>query len=185
MILLYTGAPSNGGAQINADKSLGGYISSSPVPNGRLDNIFSLVSKSIVLGKKSEIRMIALKNTTGAPVTNVKIYSNVLGSSVKLKLAAVAPYLNESNVPVFESVQDGYSLPYQATLDYYLDADDAIEIPSISANETIGIWILREINTASFPELLPGSQLSTNQLATLLESVQPVREESVELVINY
>jgi hypothetical protein len=41
MVLLYTGAVLPNAPQINADKSLGGYVSSTGVPNGRLANLFS------------------------------------------------------------------------------------------------------------------------------------------------
>jgi hypothetical protein len=91
MILFYTGADTANAPQINAEKSLGGFVSGSPIPNGKLNNLFSSISKSAVLGNKTEIRMIALQNLTGATLSNVSIYTNTVGKSTKLQLAAVAP----------------------------------------------------------------------------------------------
>jgi hypothetical protein len=58
-------------------------------------------------------------------------------------------------------------------------------IDTLTANQTIGIWMLREINTDAFPELQNTSNLTTDQLVSLLESKQTNTQESIELVINY
>lgn len=184
MILFYTGAFSNEAPQVSADKSLGGYVSSSLIPNGRLNNIFSQISKSTVINKKQEIRMIALKNTTGSSITNAKIYTNIADGSVKLKVAAVAPAI-VNGVPVFESIQDSNSLPYQASLDLHEGEVNAINTGIILPNAIIGIWILREIDATKYPDLLPTGNLTTEQLAALLESAKQVGEESISLLIKY
>jgi hypothetical protein len=182
MILLYTGADTPDVPQINADKSLGGYVSSTQVPNGRLANLFPSISKSDVKNKRSLIRMVALKNTTGAEVTGVTLQTDSANSHVKLKLAAVAPVLDANNNPVFESVQDGGSLPYQAVLDYH-EAGLTIDIESIANNAVIGIWILREIDDTKFPELT--TKATGKELADLLEAAQANGEESISLQISY
>lgn len=181
MILLYTGASSNNAPQINAEKSLGGYVSGTPIPNGRLANIFPTISKSDVIEGKSLIRMIVLKNTTGASV-NVTINSVVTNSHIKLKIAAVAPAIDSNNNPVFESVYDGHSLPYQATLEYH-EANDPINVGAVANNAVVGIWILREIDKSKFPEFNP--ELTGDELIAAIEASQNVNEETVSLQINY
>jgi hypothetical protein len=183
MILLYTGASMPNAPQINADKSLGGYVSSTGIPNGRLSNLFSLISKSDVLQNRSVIRMITLKNTTGGDVTNVVVYTNTTGGKVKLKLAAVAPALDANNNPVFETVFDSNTLPYQATLDYHEGVDNAIQAGIIADGAVIGIWILREIDESKFPEL--NTTLTGKELADLLEAAITEGEETVSLQIDY
>lgn len=183
MILLYTGAQSANAPQINADKSLGGYVSLTGIPNGRLSNIFPTVAKSDVLQNRSLIRMIALKNTTGADVTNVAIYTDVTGAKTKLKLAAVTPALDSANNSFFESVMDGSSLPYQATLDYHEGVGNAIAVGTIANNATVGIWILREIDQSKFPEL--NTNLTGQALADLLNAAQSIGEDTVNLVVSW
>jgi hypothetical protein len=177
MILFYTGADAANAPQINAEKSLGGFVSGSPIPNGKLNNLFSSISKSAVLGNKTEIRMIALKNLTGSTVSNLSIYTNTVGKSAKLQLAAVAPMLDSSNNPLFEQLYDNDSLPFQATLNYHEGAENAILIDTFAANQVIGIWMLREINTDAFPELQNTSNLTTDQLVSLLESNKPIHRK--------
>lgn len=183
MILLYTGAKSADGQQPNANLSLGGYVSNNPVPNGRLANLFSTIAKSDVNEKRSVIRMIVLKNTTSVTKNNLKIYTDVANSHVKLQIAAVAPALDSSNNPVFESVFDGSSLPYQATLDYHEGVSNAILAGDLANNGVIGIWILREIDLSKFPEFT--STATGAELATILEEAESKLDETVSLYIDY
>lgn len=184
MILLYTGSQSANAPQIVASNSLGGYVSSSPIPNGRIANLFSTIAKGDVTGNKSVIRMIALKNTTGSAVTGVTVYSSIgENSHIKLKLAAVSPALDGNGNPVFESVFDGNSIPYQATLSYHEGSDNSINVGSMAANAVIGIWILREIDQTKFPEL--NTDATGEELAELIEAANSVSEEAVSLIINY
>lgn len=183
MILLYTGATSANAPQINANNSLGGYVSSSQIPNGRLANLFSTVAKSDVLQSRSQIRLIALKNTTGVTVNNVKVFSTVTDSHVKLQLAAVAPAIDPDNNPVYESVLDGTTLPYQAVLNYHEGVDNAIDVGSISNGATIGIWVLREIDQSKFPEL--HTDATGQALADLLNDSAAVADETITLSISW
>lgn len=183
MILLYTGASTPNAPQVNAEKSLGGNVSSTGVPNGRLANLFSTITKSDVQKKAQVIRMIALKNTTGNTVNNVSIFSNVGSGHVKLKLAAVAPAYDSNNNPVFEGVFDGSTLPYQATLNYQESADNAINAGSIDDGKVIGIWILREIDITKFPEFT--TEATGKELSDILEAAIMDAEEEVFLSISY
>jgi hypothetical protein len=186
MVLLFTGADAPDVPQINADKSLGGFISSSPIPNGRLGNLFSSISKNTVIKDTKEIRLIALKNTTGVIKSNINIYSVTTGKSIKMQLAAVAPATNSSSQLVFEQVYDSETLPYQATLATHEGSGNAIVIASMAVGETIGIWVYREIDQTKFPENDNAtSNLSCQDLATLLKAQSASTEETVQLTITY
>lgn len=183
MILLYTGAPQAGAPQVNADLSLGGYPSTTPVSNNRLANLFPSISKSDVEKKRSVIRMIALKNTTGATVTGVTVYGTTAGKKVKLKIAAVAPATDTNGNPVFEQVADGTAEPFQATLDYHEGAGNAINVGTLANNAVIGIWIQREIDPAAFPEFT--TQATGKELAAILEAATQEAEETVQVSVAY
>lgn len=183
MILFYTGAVAANAPQINADLSLGGYPSVTPVSNSRLANLFPSISKSDVEKGRSVIRMIALKNTSGADRTGVKIYSTTTGKHVKLKLAAVAAAQDSDSNPVFESVADGGSLPFQAELAYQEGVENGIDVGTISNGAVIGIWILREIDKTTFPEFT--TDATGKELAEILEAATQEGEESVSLMISW
>lgn len=184
MILLYTGADSPDVPQINPEKSLGGFISSSPVPNGRLSNLFSSISKGTIQKDQKDIRLIALKNTTGVTVNNVDVYTNVTGGSIILWIAAVSPALNSCSQTVFEQLIDGSSLPYQAVVALHEGVGNKINIGSMIANAIIGIWIYRLVDQSKFP-LLNTNALSCQDMATaLLAEINP-KEEEVQLIIDW
>src|SRR5689334_10525241 len=124
MILLYTGAESANDAQIQPERSLGGYVSSSMVANGMVNSIFSTISKTTVDKNKRDTRLIALKNTTGATLDNVQIWiERGEGSYSRVKLAAVECTTDASNNPFFELIPNPEAIPYQAVLSLH-DADN-------------------------------------------------------------
>ena len=76
MIFYYTGSEFYNAVQNNVEKSIGGYLSSSQVPNQSLNNVFSDISKISKEQGLVETKAIVLKNTTGTDVTNVNLYQN-------------------------------------------------------------------------------------------------------------
>lgn len=96
MMLYLTGADtsltkSEVAPQNDAAKSLGGYVSSSPVPNGELNILFDLISAYTLEKRKRETLGIALMNTLQQSVTNVTL-KVVTGKDTlaSFKIAAVA-----------------------------------------------------------------------------------------------
>lgn len=188
MILLYTGATIPDAAQINSEKSLGGFVSSSPIPNARLGNLFSGISKSVIIGQKKEIRMVALKNTTGAALTGVTIHTENQNNSFLYKIAAVASAVNNCGEMVFEQVQDGESLPYQATLS---DHEGLLELQvgNMAIGQVIGIWICREPDITKYPEFITQvgqtAPLTTAQLIAVMQAQSAATEEFMQLLIKW
>jgi hypothetical protein len=76
MIFYYSGSEFFNATQNNVEKSLGGFLSSSPVPNQSLNNVFSDISKISKEQGLVETKAIVLKNTSGNDVTNVNLYQN-------------------------------------------------------------------------------------------------------------
>lgn len=189
MILLYTGSNIPDAPQLNAEKSLGGFVSSTPIPNSRLSNLFSGISKSVILNQKKEIKLIALRNTTGSIINNLQIYTNNKNKSFLLQIAAVASGVNSNNELVFEQVQDGESLPYQATLTSNEGITNALNIGTLAVGQTIGIWIYRSLDITKYPEFInqvvQTAPLSTSDLVTILQSKTIDTEEDIDLVIKW
>lgn len=179
MILLYTGAESPNAEQLLSDKSLGGYVSSTSIPNGRLSNVFSQISKDTVLNDKEQVRLIVLKNTTENDIENITIYTDTENSSSLLRIAVVLPFV-DCETESYEKVFDSYSLPYQATFDFHA-VDNPVTVDILQSGKSIGIWLLRSVNKDKFPDLL-------NNLTgdALIEAMKTERgNETINLLINF
>lgn len=81
--LFYTGSELALTTQTHAPDSLGGFVSSSPIPNGSLGNLFDALSKySQELGG-SEVRAVALINTSNAAIASpLSLWFNYPSSGV-------------------------------------------------------------------------------------------------------
>lgn len=189
MQLFYSGALSNLGSQTDPLKSLGGMISISPIPNGLVNAVFPAISRSNVKNNDTETRLIVLQNTTGSPVTNILIYT-ARGTYSTLKIAAVAPaYNTKCSRFQFEAIVNGQALPYQATLASCEGQVNAIVVPSLDADEYIGIWIERVLDMSTFNEL-DGKQGSTpltdDELVALLTAQDSSTQyEEEQLLIDF
>ena len=116
MMLYLTGATSSvkkseDVAQTDVSKSLGGYISSSSVPNGSLNTLFDAVSLKTIKDKQKETICIGLVNKLDQSVKNVtlKIVSAQDGIC-RFKVAAV---LADKNLCV-EHISNRYGEPINA-----------------------------------------------------------------------
>ena len=116
MMIYLTGASSSlakGQAeQTDASKSLGGYISSTPVPNGALNSLFDLISSYTLQKRQKETIAIGLVNKFDKAVENVtlKIVSNE-ENIASFKVAAVD--IDNSNY-YMESISGRYQEPMQS-----------------------------------------------------------------------
>lgn len=116
MMLYLTGATSSitksgNVPQQDTAKSLGGFVSSTPVPNGELNALFDLVSTYTKEKRRAETIAVALINNTEQYVKNVTM-SLVVGnqSIASFKVAAVA--LNEELA--MEHIPNRYAEPMMA-----------------------------------------------------------------------
>lgn len=118
MMLYLTGAQTpltkSGGAspQSDVNKSLGGYISSSPVPNGALNIVFDLISAYTLEKRTPETLAFALVNKFDRPVTDVelKIVTDE-GNQAQFRIAAVAV---DSESMTMEHISNRYEQPINA-----------------------------------------------------------------------
>lgn len=116
MILFLTGADSslkrsNVAPQADPAKSLGGYISSSPVPNASLNALFDLISTQTLTDRPKETIAIGLINQLDKAVTNVRLFIVVDSNPIcEWKVAATAV----SEDLRMESIPNRYSEPIGA-----------------------------------------------------------------------
>lgn len=117
MILFLTGATSSLrksdiAPQADPNKSLGGWVSSSPVPNAALNELFDLVSTGMLTDRPKETLAIGLINQLSVPVTNVRL-SIVVGENAICEWRVAATALSEDLR--MESIPNRYAEPVGAT----------------------------------------------------------------------
>lgn len=145
MMIYLTGAntslaKSSEAAQTDPAKSLGGYISSTPVPNGELNVLFDLISSFTLEKKKKETIALALVNKLDQAVNNVTL-KVVVGNEnlATFRVAAVKP---DSSLAM-EHIANRYAEPLAADF-YSADFQRAsvdIEITNpASAGEEIALY---------------------------------------------
>lgn len=186
MRLLYSGAKTSGYVQTEASQSLGGLVSSTPIPNGRLNNIFPPISRESIRKNISDTRLIVLINGT-TTITNLKIWTES-GSLSSYEIAAVAPALNTKGEKEFEELYDGQSIPYQAQLSSAEGQANAILIDTVSPGDVIGIWIKRDLKIQNFTQLDGGgidSSITAPQLQALLETQDANLMDSGNLIFDW
>ena len=182
MKLLYTGASQANEEQKDPSKSLGGYVSLSPVPNGVLQSIFPAASLLSTQQKKKEVRLIALHNESTIIASNLTLTFKLDEDAVcDYKLAIVAPNLDTCNDPLFERIDSGNSLPYYAEFNTIVN-NEPIELSDLNANSYFGIWLMREYNeTATEVKSCSTIQEEFDQP----EPVEISKEEILEMKISW
>ena len=144
MMLYLTGAASSlanssEAPQTDVSKSLGGYISSSVVPNGNINALFDMISLTTLKNKNKETIAIGLIN---------KFENNV--SNVELKLVTKKDYIGKFKVAatevgsdyMMEHIDNRYSEPIQAEfndVDFYRASVEVEIVNPAIAGEVISI----------------------------------------------
>lgn len=147
MKLCYTTSLNSGQGPNRPSGSIGGYISELTVRNDEFDNLFGEISVYGASKAKTEYRALALVNDSDQEATDVTLYMTTAGelNQGTLLIAPVAMNRDSEDRPVMERIPDIYSKPFvgdfQAT-----DSENKLNIGTIPANESIGIWICRQIN---------------------------------------
>ena len=112
--LYYTGAKASGDKQEIVSNSLGGFVSSSDVASDFFGNFFGGISEYTTTNSDGvDYMMVALKNETGATVTDVMLrylYPSSDSTST-LEIAAVAPSINECDEKMFEKIRSRKAAP--------------------------------------------------------------------------
>jgi hypothetical protein len=189
MILLYTGAEKPNFPQKDPNRSLGGYISGTTIPNSFLNNLFGKVGREDIQNKVYEVRCIALKNITPGTVENTKIYTIIPESAVTtLKFAVVQSAIDPvCNAPYFESIQNGQAMPWYADFQPYEGIDNAFILPTLASGDSVGIWMLREIADTAVVELQTDSSCAelVAQLTNPQGSTSPPKEDILQMIITF
>lgn len=137
MRIFYSGAKKQGDIQVDISKSLGGILSSTEIPNGRINNIFSDLSFTSKTNNYKETKAIFLQNKTTSNIANVVLYV-LYGENNEsiVQIAAVKPLNNE-----IEKIRTSKDIPYQAS---FYDADVVFAFSEITLLDD-GVFTPNEI----------------------------------------
>lgn len=121
MRFFYTGADKYLMEQTSPNKSLGGFISKSQIPNDQLYSIFSGISLLSIENDRKEYKCISLKNTLGETKSNVKItVAYPWPISSKIYIGKEEPTFDENcDDYYFESIEDLTVSPYGTEFNDY------------------------------------------------------------------
>jgi hypothetical protein len=150
MQFFYTGADAYNRPQVNSDKSLGGWVSNSLVPSGRVANLFSTESYKTYINGSFETKALVMMNE-GADVTGLKfgyIYPSGYASYFKIEVAFVN--LQSPNFQKMEQIMTSADTPYygqfaEALIDPDLSIDDSLVIGNFISGAKLGVWVRRTL----------------------------------------
>lgn len=161
MKLYYTGVLKEGEPQANPVLSLGGYVSSSPLPNGSINNLFGGISQYGKEKQLRQVRAIVLRNETGATATPTVWYENISSEPITNYRFGFVMLAQDECGWYMERIGSGDALPINATLINPNTEVNAVALPPMANNAYIGIWVERTYNRKAIAD----SQSCENMLA--------------------
>lgn len=147
MKIYYTGADTYNSEQKDKDKSLGGYKSSTLIPNDILSNLFSEISMYTLDNKLRETRGLIIHNDSGVDYTDLYIYFDKEVDSIgKFEVAAVLLTPNVDGEIFMEEIGNVRGTPF---IGNFVEADTVTNqqllANTFEDNSYIGLWIRRSI----------------------------------------
>lgn len=147
MKFYYTGSPKYNSIQWVPSLSLGGFVSSSELPNDFVNNIFSNVSELSKQNLRREAILIALKNTYNETIQNITFSFNVDDFDQlisEFSIAFVKAKINNCDEIYFDQINDPQALPY-LTFEVISQTNYQFNIGNLVSGEVIGFWLVRKI----------------------------------------
>lgn len=184
MILLYSNSDNADLEQTDPFKSIGGYVSKSPISNGTPNNIFGEIPFSDFYNEKPEYRLLILKNTFSTAISDINIYiDNIsINNIADYKIAFSSFGLDICNNQIYEKLSSRYSKPFSSSDFIKYDINNKASIQTILPNSTIGIWIERKIVKQRSKDLINYCNLSNIPENFDDEDIQ---NEEIELIIEW
>ena len=159
MKLYYTVISKPEDPQTRPDLSLGGFKSSTIVPNNKLSNLFGDISSYSVRENQYEYIALALVNDSAIDITDITVYFEYPTDRQKdLEMA----FVNFNASEEMEFIPNPYSQPYVAAFNAADGVVNAINIGGLLAGAKIGIWFKRIINTANVSDAYSNASLEAN-----------------------
>jgi hypothetical protein len=146
MQLFYTTVEREGQTQTDPLYSLGGYCSSTPVPSGVDENLFSLFSQLSIETNKPMYICLVLKNILSVECTGIFLYFDDVNLSTRWGKYRVA-LVNKGADGLYEHIGGIYERPKYATFQEIDGEANKMAVPNMQPGEMYGLWVERTLNT--------------------------------------
>ena len=149
--IYYTGADKAGSEQKDPKNSLGGYISSSLVPNNFIGNLYAAISQLSEQELREDTKVIAIKNDTGADFTAFDVYIGTEDESklqTEWQIGYMAAALDDCGDIYFEKLENAQSLPLNVTMQNGLGVNNKLTLPNMVNATFIALYIQRKVKSS-------------------------------------
>lgn len=169
--------------QGNYINSLGGFPSSTEVPNDVFDNLFDEISLSEIKDVKTQYRAIIVKNESEEVIENIELWFEKKDSNI-CSYQIGATLLSNDEQPFMEHIPSVYSKPLYTQL-YDATVDSKVSIGNLNPGQMIGLWLsrtadkekaLEEYNNVAEPDLFHRSRY---------KPIEKEKQETVDLKITW
>jgi hypothetical protein len=190
MKILYTGAGTFENTQQIAASSLGGYPSSSMVPNGALSNVFDTITKLTISRNKPEYRVLAILNDGIAELTGLQAWfeypsdnsdesPSTDSADAQFRIAYAVPKVDACGDFYVDMITPG-SKPYGVTFSEAHGAGVPLALPNLAVGAYLFIYLERTLD-ATLQQPLSDDEL----VAILNKTLILDTEEEVGLTFSW
>jgi len=185
MKLYYTGAKTFNAIQDKPYLSLGGFMSSSPVPNDKLDNLFESPSQSILSEGRNSCIGIILKNEL-ANLVNLRFFFELNEKDIFNYKIGFSEVAIQGTTRSIEKIYSTYSKPYLVEFNQAPTVDQQLELEAFNLNDHLGIWILREFSPEKYKEQYSSSSLENLLKENVFEELNQLNQlTKIKLIIEF
>lgn len=183
MKFFYTGNQKARLAQQLPERSLGGYPSTSEIPDGLLSNLFDQISLLTRQVNKPEYRVIVIYNDDTVDYTNLKAWFDYEQNSDEVnaayfELGYASMRVDSCGDPYVDRLGNGSAQPRGVTLSPADGVGSELTLANLPAGQYLAIYLKRVINSSS---LTPRSD--ADLLAIMNQTLIPPIEE--EVLLNF
>jgi hypothetical protein len=149
MKLYYTTTAGYDAAQLIPTNSLGGYKSSTPIPNDSFGNLFDDLSLYGMKQAKTQYRALVLVNELPETANDVEFWfdsSRTKTLYCDFLIGAVIMNTDADGNPIMENIPTIYSKPFYTQL-YPANVESKVSIGSLEPGKSIGLWFARILDS--------------------------------------
>ena len=180
LVLVYTGADKAFEAQGESNRSLGGYISNTPIPNNYIGNLFPTISQLSQQEKREETRVIAIQNNSGAAFTSFDVYVQLVDPAATWQMGFQTPVLDDCGDLVIEAVPNAYASPVNVTMQDIVGGNNKLILPNILDQSYVALYIKRTV-----AKVVVDDEADQALCDAYDEGDEIVTEEAIDLVFQY
>lgn len=157
--IYYTSKKGEDEVQTRADLSLGGYRSSTVIPNNSFNNLFSDLSYYSIQRNQDEFIGVIVKNESEIELTGVGLWFEFPELSQRKVYVSAVDLTVDGRM---EDIQNSYQQPYYAE---FHEADgelNKVDLGNFAPGEQIGIWFKSSINKEVITQQYSDEYLEAN-----------------------